>query len=127
MSEIAIRAEALRKVYRIGEKQPRYRTLRDAISSAVPRFRRRGETAERTFEALKNVSLEIKQGEVVGIIGHNGAGKSTLLKILARITEPTSGHAEIRGRLAVEARGARGIERATINVRPGRRVVDERR
>jgi lipopolysaccharide transport system ATP-binding protein len=100
MSEIAIRAEALRKIYRIGEKQPRYRTLRDTLSSAVPRFRRRGEATERIFEALKNVSLEIKQGEVVGIIGHNGAGKSTLLKILARITEPTSGRAEIRGRLA---------------------------
>jgi lipopolysaccharide transport system ATP-binding protein len=103
MSEIAIRAEALRKIYRIGEKQPRYRTLRDTISSAIPRFRPPGSrpyAAARTFEALKGVSLEIKQGEVVGIIGHNGAGKSTLLKILARITEPTSGSAQIRGRLA---------------------------
>jgi lipopolysaccharide transport system ATP-binding protein len=103
MSEIAIRAEGLGKTYRIGEKQPRYRTLRDTLSSAVPRLRRRSsglEASQRTFEALKDVSLEIKQGEVVGVIGHNGAGKSTLLKILARITEPTTGHAEIRGRLA---------------------------
>ena len=102
MSELAIRAEALSKTYRIGETPAAYRTLRDSISGFLPRLWRRqtkGDAA-RIFEALKSVSFEIKRGEVVGIIGHNGAGKSTLLKILARITQPTSGYAEMHGRLA---------------------------
>jgi lipopolysaccharide transport system ATP-binding protein len=102
MSELAIRVEKLSKTYRIGESQAAYRTLRDSISSAFPRLWRRQPQPEasRIFDALKNVSFEIKRGEVVGIIGHNGAGKSTLLKILSRITQPTDGYAEIHGRLA---------------------------
>src|ERR1700741_1133135 len=60
----------------------------------------RGGEERQTFWALKDVSFEVKKGEVVGIIGRNGAGKSTLLKILSRITKPTQGLVRIRGRVA---------------------------
>jgi len=110
MSDIAIRVEELSKQYRIGGKQERYRTLRDTLTDAFASpFRRAGKllrgqatgAAElnETIWALKDVSLEVKRGEVVGIIGRNGAGKTTLLKILSRITEPTEGYAEIHGRV----------------------------
>ena len=108
MTEIAIRAENLSKQYRIGGKPQGYRTMRETLaeSFAAP-FRRlssviRGKStsfSSETIWALKDVGFEIERGEVVGIIGRNGAGKTTLLKILSRITEPTEGYAEIRGRV----------------------------
>ena len=97
MTDVAVRVDGLGKRYRLGEREP-YRTLRDALTRA----RRRGQNArDHGLElwALRDVGFEVKRGDVVGIIGRNGAGKSTLLKILSRITEPTTGRAEIRGRV----------------------------
>lgn len=110
MRDIAIRTDSLSKQYRIGIRHNGYRTLRDTLTDAFAApFRRarrlfRGQPygaadMNETIWALKDVSLEIKRGEVVGIIGSNGAGKTTLLKILSRITEPTEGCAEIHGRV----------------------------
>ena len=101
MSALAIRAEALGKQYRIGQREP-YKALRDVLTDALyAPFRRGARRAapERRIWALKDVSFEVEHGEVVGIIGRNGAGKSTALKILARITEPTEGYAEVHGRM----------------------------
>jgi len=110
MSEVAIRCEGLGKRYRIGPRE-RYYALRDTLAGAMsapfrglsrlvnPRSAGNHPQSSNTIWALKDVSFEIKQGEVVGIIGRNGAGKSTLLKILSRITKPTEGTAEIHGRV----------------------------
>ncbi len=111
MSNIAIRIEGLGKRYRIG-KLVRYKTLRDGLADLPGRARRavasrwtrqRDETTNGASDshiwALKDMSFEVKRGEVIGIIGRNGAGKSTLLKILSRITEPTTGYADIYGRV----------------------------
>ena len=105
MNDIAIKVENLSKMYQIGEKQERYYTFRDTLTNiALAPFRRlrrigKQPKEDETIWALKDVSFEVKHGEVVGIIGRNGAGKTTLLKILSRITEPTGGQAEIYGRV----------------------------
>src|SRR5213592_4233831 len=102
MSDIAIRVENLSKRYEIGAAKRRHDTLRDQLADGLKAlFRNNGQPRQRkeSIWALKDVSFEIKHGEVVGFIGRNGAGKSTLLKILSRITEPTAGHAEVRGRV----------------------------
>jgi len=102
MNDIAIRVEHVSKRFAIGAKKAQYETLRDQITSGVKSmFRgRRSAGAPDSFWALADVCLEIKRGDIVGLIGRNGAGKSTLLKILSRITEPTSGFADIHGRIA---------------------------
>jgi lipopolysaccharide transport system ATP-binding protein len=104
MSDIAIRVENLSKCYRIGQQQ-KYRTLRETL---VDKFKspirklcnpQHVNEANNIIWALKDISFDVKQGEVVGIIGRNGAGKSTLLKIISRITEPTEGNILMRGRV----------------------------
>jgi ABC-type polysaccharide/polyol phosphate transport system ATPase subunit len=106
MSGVVIRVQSLGKRYRIGQRE-RYLALRDVLARAVSvptRFlRSRNGTSSNGDSshiwALKDASFEIRHGEVVAIIGRNGAGKSTLLKILARVTKPTQGFAEVRGRM----------------------------
>jgi lipopolysaccharide transport system ATP-binding protein len=88
-------AEGLAKQYRIGELQASYGTLRDSIGGL---FRRRHTVPEQIW-ALEDVSFEVAEGEVLGLIGRNGSGKSTLLRLLTRITAPTRGTARIRGRV----------------------------
>ncbi|HNR23880.1 MAG TPA: ABC transporter ATP-binding protein [Candidatus Bipolaricaulis anaerobius] len=107
MSDVAIRIEGLGKRYRLGERAP-YKTIRETITRAAAapfralRSRSGAKIPPQNSQyiwALKDVSLEVKRGEALGIIGRNGSGKSTLLKILARITEPTIGRAQIHGQV----------------------------
>lgn len=97
MSDIAIRVENLGKRYRIGSLHgSNYRTLRDSI---VGLFQPREKVLNGHIWALRNISFDVKQGQVLGVVGRNGAGKSTLLKLLSRVTEPTEGEADIHGRV----------------------------
>jgi lipopolysaccharide transport system ATP-binding protein len=107
MTDIAIRVENLGKKYRIGSQQQQYKTLRDVLSQKLfnpkkwvgGRKSERYSPSENSFWALEDISFEVLQGQVLGVIGKNGAGKSTLLKILSRVTEPTRGLGEIHGRV----------------------------
>ena len=115
-NNLAIRVDAISKLYRIGLKEERHDTVGgavlDFIKSPLKNYRKYrslyrfddvsgGDDAgpQDVIWALRDISFEVNRGEVIGIIGHNGAGKSTLLKILSRITDPTTGRAEIYGRV----------------------------
>jgi len=100
MTDKAIQVENLSKRYRLGQTP----SLRVRLASALNQIKRGGgeqaDTQSNEFWALRDVSLDVRPGEVIGLIGHNGAGKSTLLKVLSRITEPTHGQVTLRGRVA---------------------------
>lgn len=98
MSDVAIRINGISKRYRIGGPGAKYKTLRDTIAGAGKALSQTRQQKE-AFWALKDVSFDVNRGDVVGLIGRNGAGKSTLLKILTRITEPTEGYVDIKGRV----------------------------
>jgi lipopolysaccharide transport system ATP-binding protein len=95
-----IAAEGLAKNYRLGEHQAAYGTLRESLTHAGRRLLGREHRAEvEEVWALRDVTFDVQQGEVLGVIGRNGAGKSTLLKVLTRITSPSAGRVEIHGRV----------------------------
>lgn len=105
MSGSAIEAVGLGKRYVLGARQESYKTIRESVTRmAMSPFRAaagalRGNGNANAFWALRDVTFDVQPGDVIGVIGRNGAGKSTLLKILARITDPTEGYADVRGRV----------------------------
>ncbi len=109
MLDTVIKVENLSKLYRLGELHKRTNSFRDRVSQMFKSFvhkcqpsavsRQPSVSTDNSIWALKDVSFEVKQGDILGIIGRNGAGKSTLLKILSRITKPTKGKAWINGRI----------------------------
>jgi len=105
MADVSVRISGVGKKYHIGTALQKSNTLRDALAAAVQRplerIRHPGSVTRSADElwALRDVSLEVREGEVLGLIGGNGAGKSTLLKLLSRITEPTEGEIELDGRV----------------------------
>ncbi|MEW5991783.1 MAG: ABC transporter ATP-binding protein [Chloroflexota bacterium] len=104
MNDVVISVEGLGKRYQIGHQRDPYGRLTESLWDALlkplelVRGRRGGETSEWIW-ALRDVSFEVREGDVVGVIGRNGSGKTTLLKVLSRITEPTVGSAVLRGRV----------------------------
>lgn len=97
MSDLAIRALGLGKKYELGSTTP-YKSLRESLSTVLRRNANGGAAPNRTLWALRDVSFDIRRGDVVGVMGRNGAGKTTLLRLLSRITKPTTGKAILWGR-----------------------------
>ncbi len=100
MTDTVIHLENLSKKYIIGASQERFDTIRDLLVHAVKApFQKKVKDESRVLWALRDISFDVERGSVIGIVGRNGAGKSTLLKVLSRVTDPTSGMGEIRGRV----------------------------